>query len=145
MNKQYTGNEMELTRVYRYWQYFRLGFSKYLTYPVTLINFMTLTYLYVIERFPFLASLHFILFVFITFMLVMPLGTLLGWFDMRKSRIHSTEVVVATESNPMNIHIQRVTFENTLILFKALKIEPIPEWTAIYEYWKRLDKWKWQP
>jgi len=69
---------MELTRVYRYWQYFRLGFSKYLTYPVTLINFMTLTYLYVIERFPFLASLHFILFVFITFMLVMPLGTLLG-------------------------------------------------------------------
>lgn len=131
-------------RFYRYWQYFRLGFSKYLSHPLSLFNFLTLTYLYLVERIPFF-SIHFTTFVVLAITTIIPVGVFVGWFDMRKSRIHSTEVIVSTESNPQNIHIQRVTYENTLLLFKALGIEPTHEWMKIYDYWRKLDEGRWTP
>lgn len=74
-----------------------------------------------------------------------PLGTVIGWFDMRKSRIHTTEIEVGVQSNPMQIYVQRVLMENTLELYRALDITPSDEWMHLYLYWKKHDKQRWIP
>lgn len=134
--------------LYRQWKYWQLGYGLFLTKPIAILQFITVMYVLLLERISFLKVFlpHFTYFAVFSFFLLGPLGILLGWFYMRKSKIFGVEAILATESNPLTVHTQRVAMENSLKVLKALKITPAPEWLNLYEYWKHLDKkTKWKP
>lgn len=132
-------------RVYRYFNYFRLGYAKYLSLPLGIAQTVLLVYLYVTQRIPFLA-VHFTEFFLLAIALLIPLGSGLGWFDMRKSMIFNTETVIAAESNAMAVHMNKISMDALLLLYHHLGVSPSQEWVKLHEYWKALDKEaRWRP
>lgn len=132
-------------KLVRNYSYFRLGFAKYLSYPLSIFQTITLAYLYVNERIPFLA-LRFYEFVILSVGIILPLGIFLGYFDMKKSNIYAIENIVAAECNPMSVHMNRLSMDALEQLFKLHSVELPEEWHRLHRYWIGLDKTeKWRP
>ena len=139
---------MKATLLYRGWRYFRDGFSLYITYPLSIFNFLTLTYYLMAERIPILQQVFpdFSLFVITAFLIVAPLGVILGYVHLRRSRVYSTEVQVATECNAMLCHINRTNMEQSIAFFKKFGVPLSKDYLKMFEYWKRQDeRGKWKP
>lgn len=134
--------------LFRSWRYFREGYGLYISLPVGILNFLTITYYILLERIPTLKSIlpHFTIFATIALLTVFPLATFLGWLHIRRSRAFSTELIIATETNPITIRSQRVGMEMTIQVLKALNIPITKDYEDLFQYWKRLDeKVNWQP
>lgn len=133
---------------FRLWQYFRTGYSIYLTHPIGIFNFLTLTFYLLIENIPFLKGIlpNFSLYALIAIIIVLPVATFFGWWHIRRSRAYATESVVATINNPLLVHMNRVSAESLLALMEAVKAEPSNEFMQLLKYWRELDEeQKWRP
>lgn len=133
--------------LYRSWRYFRDGYALYISKPITIFNFLTITFYLLVERVSWLQMLfpHFYIYSVVALVTFVPLSILFGWLHMRKTGVFAVESILATESNPQTVHIQRVSMEQTFEVLKALNVKPTKEFMAMYMYWKRLDKkigWK---
>ncbi len=128
--------------LYRWWQYFRQGYGIYLSLPVGILNFLTITYYLSMERISWLKVLlpQFSSFMLLALITVLPIATLLGWLHMKRTKLFSTEQIVITETNPITVHCQRVGMEMTIKVLEALKIPVDPSYQRLYEYWKHLDE-----
>lgn len=141
---------MKITRtlLYRSWRYFRDGYALYISKPITILNFLTITFYLLVERVSWLRILlpHFYIYSIIALITLIPTSVLFGWFHMRKTKIYGTEVILAIESNPLTAHAQRVSMEQGLKVAKALNVPVSKEWMNMYYFWKRLDeKMGWKP
>jgi hypothetical protein len=102
-------------------------------------------YIWASDKFPPISN-NFISFIIFGISGTIFLGTYLGWFDIRKSKIFSTEYIIAIESNPMAIHISRVALNAQKQILDSLHITPTEEWNKLYRYWIKLDeKGRWRP
>ena len=68
------------------WIYFKAGHSGYLTFLISIMNFITLQHRFLISSIPFLSQYleklsTFVVFFFLTYI---PLAVLVGYFDFRK-------------------------------------------------------------
>ena len=134
--------------IYRAWRYFRIGYSTYLSFPVSIFNFLTITFYLMIERIPILKTLlpHFMIFAFLGLICLVPIGILFGYLHMRRTMIFGTEAILSATSDPLRAYTQRVTLENTYRIYKALGIEPDENWKALLDFWRKADKkWGWRP
>ncbi len=133
------------TRIYRYANYFRVGYGKYLSLPLGIFQMVIVVYLWASEKFPLLSN-NFIPFVVFGLLCTSFLGTYLGWFDIRKSQIYTTEAIIAAVSNPMAVHMNSIAFEAQKQILDSLKITPSEEWRRLYNYWSKLDEnGRWRP
>jgi hypothetical protein len=133
-------------RLYRWFRYFQDGFS-YLSYPLTVINFMTITFYLLIDRVPFLKALfpHFVIFAFISVLVIGPLSTVIGWLHIKRTKFYGAETIVLTEANPLAVMGNTMYCENTLVIMKKLGVKPSREFLQYCEYWKKLSErldWK---
>lgn len=132
----------------RLWRYFRDGYSIYVTKPLTIVNFLTVTYYLLLERIPTLQFLfpRFHIYAIAAFVLVVPLSVLFGWWHMRKALVYGKESILAVESNPQTAFLQRVSMENAKRMYDKLGIPLTKEWLDLLDYWTRLDEqMKWKP
>lgn len=138
-------NPLSVERLVRYYSYFRVGFGKYLSYPLSIFQTITVGYLYVTDHLPFFA-LHFSSFVILAVLILVPLGIYLGFFDMKQSIIFSTENVLVTESNSQAVHMNRLSMDALEKLFEVHGLVLTGEWQNVHKYWIELDKKKkWRP
>lgn len=89
---------------FRAWYYFRMGYVQYFSFILAVANMFTITYYLAIEKnhtlefiFPSFSS-----YVIISSVIGIPLLVLAGFLHMRRSRAFTSEVEIATESNPYN-------------------------------------------
>jgi len=133
---------------YRAWRYFRDGFSLYLSKPLTILTFLTTTYYLLIEQIPILKWLfpNFYIYSFMALLVLIPVSIWFGYFHMKRSEIYGTEMLLATQCNPVNAHISRVSGEVIIKLLESLDI-PVPEdYMQMYLFWKKLDEeMNWKP
>jgi hypothetical protein len=126
-------------RMYRWFRYFQDGFS-YLSYPLTVVNFMTITFYLLIETIPFLKALfpHFAVFALVIIIVIGPLSTIIGWLHIKRTKFYGAETVVLTEANPLAVMANAMYCQNTLVIMKKLGIKPSGEFLRYSEYWKKL-------
>jgi hypothetical protein len=127
--------------------YFRLGYSYYISFPLTILNFMTVTYYLMMERIPFLKDLfpNFITFTILLSLCLMPCSTILGYLHARRTTAMAMDSYVATRANPLNIVPTAITLRQTLELYRRLNIPISPEFmrlVAFYEQEEKKQKWK---
>lgn len=152
-NKTWIGDLVvtdKTSTVFRAWRYYRDGHNLYISKPMSIFNFLTVTYYLMMERVPFLKQVftHFYIFSIFTFTVLVASSIYLGWWNMRrrKGSPFGVEQILAVESNPQTPYFQKTHLELLFGLYEKLGL-PIPEEARrLYEYWKQLDhKWKWRP
>lgn len=134
--------------LYRAWRYYRDGFAIYVSKPLSIVNFLTITFYLLVERVSWLQVLlpHFYIYSIVALITLIPTSILFGWWHMRKSKVFGTEAILVASSNPLMVHAQRVSMEQALKVAKALNVPVSKEWLDMYQFWKRLDeKMKWKP
>lgn len=139
---------MELELAFRGWKYFRQGFGLYLSYPLSIFNFMTLAYYVMADKIPFLQVLFpsFGFFAGFSIVSLIPLGVVLGYIHMKKSGIYKEEAIVVAESNALSCYINRVTMEMIMQLYEKMEIPISEDYMKLYLWWKKHDeKRKWRP
>jgi hypothetical protein len=90
--------------LFRQWYYFRLGYSTYLSLPVSLFGYITVIYTLLISRLDFLQALfpHFTYFIAVTLAILGVSSSVLGWIHMKRSQAFSSEQHIFQEENPYN-------------------------------------------
>ncbi|MHA1407950.1 MAG: hypothetical protein ACTSSG_11310 [Candidatus Heimdallarchaeaceae archaeon] len=136
-------------RLYRFWRYFRDGYGIYISKPLSILNFLTITFYLLVDKLPFLKVFfhHFYVYLIVASSIFIPLSIFLGWFHMRKSRIYGVESILAIESNPLTVRSQRIAMDSTLAICEKLNVELSDDWHRLHNYWVKLDnkykgKWK---
>jgi len=91
-----------LSRVFRYFVYFRRAHATYFAFVLGLLNFIVIQYRLLIEYIPLLKNLFpSLLFFSVSFIvLYIPTAILLGWFDFKRG-IARKELHISTTSNPI--------------------------------------------
>jgi len=138
-------NKMLLSNL---WKYLRTGYSIYLSTPISMFNFLTLTYYLILSKLNIslivLSSFRYFLVIGILFLI--PIAIYLGWLHFRKMGIHGFESILLATSNPLHCYTSFVTMENNLKIMKELNIEPSNDWWLLFNYWKKHNnKWGWNP
>jgi len=138
--------KMTRMRLYRWFRYFQDGFS-YLSYPLTVINFMTITFYLLIQNVPFLSAVfpHFVIFAFVSALLIGPLSAVIGWLHIKRTKFYGAESIVLTEASPLAVLGNAMYCENTLMMMKKLGIKPSQDFLQYCEYWSKVSKkldWK---
>lgn len=90
--------------VFRSWNYFRHGYSTYLSFFVSFVTFVSTTYYLAIRSVPFLQEIfpNFHVFVIVGILVFGLLGILIGWLHMKGTLAYPTAVTITTEANPYN-------------------------------------------
>jgi len=128
--------------------YFRLGYSYYIGFILTVSNFMMILYYLVMERIPFLKQVfpHFTYFIVVLAFLVGPVGVGLGYLHARKSEAMAADGYVGTRANPLTIVPARIYYKEFLRIEEKLGIQPSEEMRKLYEFYEREARHhKWQP
>ena len=128
--------------------YFRLGYSYYIGFILTVSNFMMILYYLVMERIPFLKQVfpHFTYFIVVLAFLVGPVGVGLGYLHARKSEAMAADGYVATRSNPLTIVPAYIYYKEFLRIEEKLGIQPSEDMRKLYEFYEREARHqKWQP
>jgi len=88
--------------VMRFWYYFRMGYSTYLSFLLGVVNTLTVIYYLLIKNVPELLVLfpYFSIFVIPAVLLGLPLAVIVGWLHMKGTRAYSSELDIAVEANP---------------------------------------------
>jgi hypothetical protein len=128
-------------RLYRCFRSFQDGFS-YLSYPLTVISFMTITLYLLIERVPFhnVIFSSWVIFAFVSALVIDPLSSVIGWLHIKRTKFYGAESIVLTEASPLAVVGNTMYCENMLVIMKKLGIKPSREFLQYSEYWKKLSK-----
>jgi len=90
--------------ILRSWYYFRVGYSTYLSLPISLVGWSSAIYYLAIKNLPFLESLFPRFHYFVTFGIIVfpPLAICLGWCHFKKlfRSFFKAELDIHVESNP---------------------------------------------
>ena len=94
MNKNYL--------FFRFWYYFRTGWSTYFAFILAAINTLTVTYFLAIENYPSLKSIFpsFEQYIIIIVSVGIPLLIYVGYIHFKRTQAFKSEVDVLIESNP---------------------------------------------
>jgi len=121
-------------KIFRYWFYFRIGWSQYFAFIFAAINTLTVTYFLAIENYPILQSIFptFIHYIAILVLVGFPTLLLIGYSHFKRTEGFKAEADVSMESNP---HMKRILdnsekvlelhFQLTTLLLKIGKNEKI--------------------
>jgi len=93
---------MRRIRPFRYWYYFRQGYSLYFAFIFAAINMLVVTYFLAIERAPFLKEIFpsFVSYAFTLLVIGIPVLVLVGFTHFKRIAAYKSEVEVTVESNP---------------------------------------------
>ncbi len=97
--------------IFRFWYYFRMGWSTYFAFIFAAINTLTVTYFLAIDNYPILKEIFpsFAHYIVITIAIGIPLLILIGYTHFKKSRAYKAEADISFESHP---HLKRI-YQNT--------------------------------
>ena len=106
---------------FRFWFYFRSGWSSYFAFIMAAINTLTVTYFLAIERYPLLEAIFptFIQYIIIVSMIGIPLLVLVGYAHWKRTPAYRSEADIWMESNPYQA---RVLVNSELLLKLNLKL-----------------------
>lgn len=114
---------MQVAKLFRYWFYFRIGWSQYFAFMFAAINTLTVTYFLAVENYPILQSIFptFLHYVFIIVLGGIPALLLIGYSHFKRTEGFKAEADVSMESNP---HMKRILYnsEKTLELHFQLTV-----------------------
>lgn len=112
---------------FRFWYYFRQGWSTYFAFIFAAINTLTVTYYLAIEQYPVLQQLFpsFFQYVLVLVAIGIPLLVGIGYSHYKKTAAFSSEVDVLVESNPYHYRVapgwnQHVVFPLYLLISKMM-------------------------
>ena len=88
--------------VTRFWYYFRIGYSTYLTFILGLVTTLITVYYLAIKNLPFLLKLFpsFWMFSFLGIVIGAPLSVAIGWLHLKRTHAYTSEADITVESNP---------------------------------------------
>ena len=106
---------------FRFWFYFRSGWSSYFAFIFAAINTLVVTYYLAIERYPFLEAIfpNFIQYVVIIVSVGIPLLILVGYAHWKRTPAYRSEADIAMESNPYQA---RMLVNSEILLQLNLKL-----------------------
>jgi len=106
---------------FRFWFYFRSGWSSYFAFVFAAINTLTVTYYLAIERYPVLEGIfpNFLQYVLIMAAIGIPFLTLVGYAHWKRTPAYRSEADVWFESNP---YFARILVNTSVILDLNLKL-----------------------
>ena len=106
---------------FRFWFYFRAGWSSYFAFIMAAINTLTVTYFLAIERYPLLEAIFptFTQYIIIVSMIGIPLLVFVGYAHWKKTPAYRSEADIWVESNPYQA---RVLVNSELLLRLNLKL-----------------------
>ena len=88
--------------LFRAWYYFRIGYGVYLTFVLGFVSTIVTVYYLAINNIPLLKIVFpsFWIFSVLAIAIGVPLAVFSGYFHFKRTRAYSSEVDIATESNP---------------------------------------------
>ena len=106
---------------FRFWFYFRSGWSSYFAFIFAAINTLVVTYYLAIERYPQLESIfpNFLQYVVIIVSVGIPLLILVGYAHWKRTPAYRSEADIAMESNPYQA---RMLVNSEILLQLNLKL-----------------------
>ena len=106
---------------FRFWFYFRSGWSSYFAFIFAAINTLVVTYYLAIERYPSLESIfpNFIQYVVIIVSVGIPLLILIGYAHWKRTAAYRSEADITMESNP---YVARMLVNSEILLQLNLKL-----------------------
>ena len=106
---------------FRFWFYFRSGWSSYFAFIFAAINTLVVTYYLAIERYPSLESIfpNFIQYVVIIVSVGIPLLILVGYAHWKRTPAYRSEADIWMESNPYQA---RMLVNSEILLKLNLKL-----------------------
>jgi hypothetical protein len=116
---------MKKNIAFRFWFYFRSGWSSYFAFILAALNTLTVTYYLAIERYPSLQSIFpsFLQYVAIVVMIGVPLLIIVGYAHWKKTPAYRSEADIWMESNPYQARMlvnSEVTLKINLKLIKLI-------------------------
>ena len=121
---------------FRFWFYFRSGWSSYFAFIMAAINTLTVTYFLAIERYTVLEAIFptFPQYIIIVSMVGIPLLILVGYAHWKKTPAYRSEADIWMESNPYQARMLvnsellfRLNLKLTEMIIKLLKNEKMSE------------------
>ena len=87
---------------FRFWFYFRSGWSSYFAFALAALNTLTVTYYLAIEKYPVLQTIfpNFLQYVLIIVSIGIPLLILVGYAHWKRTPAYRSEADIWMESNP---------------------------------------------
>lgn len=123
--------------LYRIWYYFRIGYSTYLTFPLSFVTTLVTLYYLAVTNITVLSEIfpHFLFFAIFATVAGIPLAVLIGWGHMKRSDAFKQEVAIGTESNPYNFRVtpgkeEKVYLPMNILMMKATKRHLMNELTS---------------
>ena len=106
---------------FRFWFYFRSGWSSYFAFIFAAINTLVVTYYLAIERYPFLEAIfpNFVQYVVIIVSVGIPLLILIGYAHWKRTAAYRSEADITMESNP---YVARMLVNSEILLQLNLKL-----------------------
>ena len=106
---------------FRFWFYFRSGWSTYFAFIFAAINTLVVTYYLAIERYPQLESIfpNFLQYVVIIVSVGIPLLILVGYAHWKRTPAYRSEADITMESNP---YVARMLVNSEILLQLNLKL-----------------------
>jgi hypothetical protein len=85
----------------RFWYYFRMGYSTYLSFLLGTVNTLTVIYYLLIKNVPDLEIMFpkFYIFALPAIFVGLPLAVIVGWLHFKGTMAYSSELDIAVESN----------------------------------------------
>ncbi len=86
----------------RFWYYFRIGYSTYLTFLLGYVSTLITVYYLAIKNLPYLLDVfpHFETFSIIATAVGAPASVVIGWLHLKRTQAFSSEADISVESNP---------------------------------------------
>ncbi len=112
---------MQKSLPFRFWYYFRQGWTTYFAFVFAAINTLTVTYYLAIEKIPLLIDIFpsFIQYVLTVASIGIPLLVVIGYVHFKRSPAYRSEADVGVEANP---HTQRMLINSETMLGLTLQI-----------------------
>lgn len=121
---------------FRFWFYFRSGWSSYFAFILAALNTLTVTYYLAIEKYPVLQTIfpNFLQYVLIVISIGIPLLVLVGYSHWKRTPAYRSEADIWMESNPYQARmlvnsemILKLNFKLTMMILKQSKNESISD------------------
>jgi len=105
----------------RSFYYYQIGYATYLAYPVSLFGYASFLY----YNIPIINEIfqRFYFFVFLSFVILYPLGAFLGWFHFKKSPFYKAQQEIIAEANPYTVNTLPELNIPIWRLFRALAVD----------------------
>jgi hypothetical protein len=96
------GSMLKSRYITRFWYYFRIGYSTYLTFLLGYVSTLVTVYYLAIKNLPYLLDLfpHFEGFSVIATVIGVPASVVIGWLHLKRTHAYSSEADITIESNP---------------------------------------------